>query len=311
MPDRPHLVVIGSANMDLVVRTEHIPAPGETVLGGAFVMVPGGKGANQAVAASRLGARVQFINRVGKDAFGDALLAALTQAGIDTQTTLRDADHPTGVALIGVDAQGQNAIIVAPGANHQVSSADVEAARESIAAADAIVLQLEIPLETVTYAIALAREVGTRVILNPAPVRHTDPLPDALLRQVDVLTPNEHEAASLLGRASPHGMDWTWAAEQLRAKGVGTVLITLGAEGCLAASAEGSFHLPAQPVPVVDTTAAGDCFTGALAVALGEGKDLEAAARFASYAAALSVTRMGAQPSLPMRAEVEVFNPVV
>lgn len=274
-------------------------------------MVPGGKGANQAVAAARLGGRVQFINRVGKDAFGDALLAGMTQAGLDTQHVYRDPGQPTGVALIGVDAQGQNAIIVAPGANHQVCIADVEAARESIAAAEVLVLQLEIPHETVAYAIAVAKKVGTRVLLNPAPVRYTNPLPDTLLAQVDVLTPNEHEAANLLGHASAEGLDWKDAAEQLRARGIDTVIITLGAEGCLLASAEGIRAIPAPRVPVVDTTAAGDCFTGALAVALGEGQEIEAAAQFASAAAALSVTRLGAQTSLPLRAEVDVFYTAV
>lgn len=305
MADGPRLVVIGSANRDLVVRTERIPRPGETVLGGAFVMVPGGKGANQAVAAARLGARVQFVGRVGQDAFGDALLAGMTAAGIETQHALRDAEQPTGVALIGVDTEGQNAIIVAPGANHCVSVEDIDAARESIAAAEAVVIQLEIPQETVAHAVAVARSVGTRVLLNPAPVRHTNPLPDALLCQVDVLTPNEHEAASLLGRESAEGQDWEEVAVSLRAKGVNTVVITLGAEGCLLASAEGMQSVPALPVTPVDTTAAGDCFTGALAVALAEGQSLEAAAVFATRAAALSVTRLGAQPSLPTRAEVE------
>ncbi len=308
MTAAPRIVVIGSANMDLVVRVEHIPAPGETVLGGAFVTVPGGKGANQAVVAARLGAQVEFVGRVGADVFGDALLAALSEAGVDTRLIARDPDQPSGVALIGVDAQGQNAIIVAPGANGQVGPADIDAARESIAAAQAVVIQLEIPRETVAYAVGAAKAAGTQVILNPAPVRHTHPLPGPLLRQVDLLTPNEHEAANLLGLESPEGLTWEEVAAELRARGVGTVVITLGAEGCLLASEEGLRRLPALPVTPVDTTAAVDCFTGALAVALAEGGSLDAAAQFATRAAALSVTRLGAQPSLPTRAEVDSFG---
>jgi ribokinase len=301
------LVVIGSANMDLVVRTEHIPAPGETVLGGAFVTIPGGKGANQAVAAARLGAEVKLVGRLGKDTFGEALLAQIVAAGISSEHILLDSEQPTGVALIGVDAQGQNAIIVAPGANSQVCPDDVEAARESIAAADAVIVQLEIPFETVSYAVETAEALGTRVILNPAPVRHNDPLPAELLRHLSVLTPNEHEAASLLGYASPVGLDWKTVALQLREIGVENVVITLGAAGCLLATPQGIARVAAPKVDAVDTTAAGDCFTGALAVAQAEGKDLVAAAEFAVRVASVSVTRLGAQPSLPSRAEVDAY----
>jgi len=300
----PRLVVIGSANMDLVVRTERIPSPGETILGGAFVMAPGGKGANQAVAAARLGGQVRFVGRIGADPFGDALLAQMLAAGIETEHVIRDPEQPTGVALIGVDAQGQNAIMVAPGANSRVSPADVDAARASIRAAAGVVIQLEIPRETVLHAVAVARAEGTRVILNPAPIRHTNPLSNDLLRQVDVLTPNEHEAANLLGHAEPEGLDWEQAATELQARGIPNVVITLGSEGCVVASRAGIQRLPAVPVTAIDTTAAGDCFTGALAVALAEGADLLPAARFATRAAALSVTGLGAQPSLPSRAAV-------
>lgn len=303
MTTRPRLVVIGSANMDLVVRTERIPSPGETVLGGAFVMAPGGKGANQAAAAARLGGQVRFVGRIGADPFGDALLAQMLAAGIETEHVVRDSEQPTGVALIGVDALGQNAIIVAPGANSQVRPADVDAARASIRQAAGVVIQLEIPRETVLHAVAVARAEGTSVILNPAPIRHTNPLPRDLLRQVNVITPNEHEAANLLGKTDPEGMDWEQAAAELQAR-VPNVIITLGSEGCVVASAEGIKRLPALPVTAVDTTAAGDCFTGALAVSLAEGADLITAARFATCAAALSVTRLGAQPSLPTREEL-------
>ena len=307
MIERPKVVVAGSANMDLVVRCPHIPAPGETVIGGQFVTVPGGKGANQAVAAARLGGEVRFVCRLGADAFGDALHAALTASGVLPDHLRRDPATPTGVALIGVDDRGQNAIIVAPGANHQLNPADIDAARDSIAAAAYLVIQLEIPPVTVAHAVALAKEVGTKVLLNPAPVSHTHPLPHALLRQVDVLTPNEHEAANLLGHATPDGLDMETLAQQLVGIGIPCVVITLGGEGCLLATQNGVRRLPALRVTPVDTTAAGDCFTGALAVALAEGQEIEAAIAFATRAAAISVTRMGAQPSLPTWDEVLNF----
>ena len=308
MSSAPRLVVVGSANQDLVVRVEHIPAPGETVLGGAFVTLAGGKGANQAVAAARLGAHVQFVGRVGADAFGEALHAAMSESGVDLDHLLTDPRHPTGVALIGVDDAGQNAIIVAPGANGHVSPADIDAARRSIAAADAVVLQLEIPREAVAHAVEVAHEEGTRVILNPAPVSYTSPLPGDLLRRVTVLTPNEHEAANLLGLPSASGLSMDEVARSLRALGPDIVIITLGGEGCIVATETDTRHIPAVPVTPVDTTAAGDCFTGALAVALGEGRSIEAAARFAVRAASLSVTRMGAQPSLPLRADLDALG---
>lgn len=311
MGESPRIVVIGSANMDLVVRAERIPSPGETVLGGDFMMAPGGKGANQAVAAARLGAHVTFVGRVGADAFGDALNAALTADGIDTTFLRRDKASASGVALIGVDAKGQNAIMVAPGANYTICPEDIDAARDNIAAAYAVVVQLEIPRAAVAHAIAVAKAAGTRVLLNPAPIRHVNPLPEELLRQVDILTPNEHETANLLGRSEPDGLDWEAAAQQLRGRGIEDVIITLGSHGCLIASAAGLEMLPAERVAPVDTTAAGDCFSGALAVALAEGRTLRDAARFAARAAAISVTRMGAQTSLPTRAEVDSISPAI
>jgi ribokinase len=305
MAQRPKVVVVGSANMDLVVRCEHIPAPGETVIGGQFVTLPGGKGANQAVAAARLGGEVRFVGCVGADAFGESLFAGMAADGIITDHLRRDPEAPTGVALIGVDDRGQNAIIVAPGANHRLTPADIDAARDSIAEAAYLVIQLEIPQSMVAHAVALAKEVGTRVLLNPAPVSVAEPFPHSLLRQVDVLTPNEHEAANLLGYASPDGVDMEEAARRLVEIGIDCVVVTLGGEGCLLATQEGVRHLPALRVSPVDTTAAGDCFTGALAVALAEGQEMEAAIAFATRAAAISVTRLGAQPSLPWRAELE------
>ena len=304
---KPRLVVVGSANRDLVVKTDRIPRPGETVIGGAFVTAPGGKGGNQAAAAARLGGDVWFVGRVGLDAFGDALAHEMARASIHTEFLTRDETAPTGVALIGVDAQGQNAIIVAPGANSQVGAGDIEAAAETIASAHAVLLSLEIPMEAVEAAVQTARTSSARVILNPAPVASRDALPDALLAMVDVLTPNEHEAACLLGLNSLEQTDWSQAAQELRTRGPSTVVITLGAEGCVIADGTGTRVVPAVPVSAVDTTAAGDCFTGALAVALGEGLSIDDAARFAARAAALSVMRLGAQPSLPTRAEVDAM----
>ena len=302
---RPRLVVLGSANMDLVVHSSHIAAPGETVLGHAFRQIPGGKGANQAVAAARLGAAVAFVGRVGNDAFGEQLRSCLQNAGIDATCLRSDPNEPTGVALIGVDDRGQNAITVASGANFRVDESDVEDASPFVAEASALLLQLEIPPGAVRHAISRARQSGIRVILNPAPASLADPLPDALLAQIDVLTPNEHEAAALLGYETTDGLDWMDAAARLHARGVKFVIITLGAEGCVLADATGVRHIPAIPVTAVDTTAAGDCFTGALAVALAEGRSPDAAAGFAAAAAAISVTRSGAQPSLPFRSEVD------
>jgi ribokinase len=301
----PRLVVIGSANMDLVVRSERIAVPGETVLGEAFRQIPGGKGANQAVAAARLGAEVTFVGRVGNDLFGEALRAGLQRDGIDTTCLQTDPTEPTGVALIGVDSRGQNAITVASGANYRVTSGDVDQAFHAIRRASAVLLQLEIPRAAVLYAAKQAHAAGIPVLLNPAPVSLADPLPDSLLACIDVLTPNEHEAAALLGYKTTEGLDWTVVAAHLLARGVRSVVITLGADGCVLADAAGARRISAPVVSAVDTTAAGDCFTGALAVALAEGRSLDEAAHFASQAAAISVTRPGAQPSLPTRAEVD------
>lgn len=301
-PKRARVVVVGSANMDMVARVARLPKPGETVLGTEFQSVPGGKGANQAVAAARLGAVVTFVACVGADALGDSLALGLEAEGIHTRYVVRDPDAPTGVALITVDeATGENVIVVASGANAKLSVGLVEMAADAIRTADVLVCQLESPLETVTAALKLAREAGKATILNPAP---SQALTDELLSLVSVLTPNETEVALLMGdaRAMPE------AAGTLRARGVGQVAVTLGAAGVLLVTEDGETRLPGRPVAqVVDTTAAGDCFTGALAVALGEGKSLDAAAAFANAAAALSVTKAGAQPSLPSRFEVEQF----
>jgi len=300
----PQIVVVGSSNIDMVVQVPHIPAPGETVLGGQFVMVPGGKGANQAVAAARLGAQVTFVARLGQDAFADASLQNFTAAGIDTSFIVRDAEAASGVALIFVDTGGENTIAVAPGANARLAPEDVDRAEEIIARADAVLLQLEMPIPTVAHTIAVAKRHGRRVLLNPAPAQ---PVPDGLLSQVDILTPNETEAVMLLGDSAAGLAGIAPTAEALLGKGVGTVVVTLGKEGAFVVERSGSYHLPGRRVTAVDTTAAGDTFSAALAVAWAEGRELRAAVEWAIAAAALSVTRRGAQSSLPTRAELEAF----
>lgn len=302
--NKPRIVVVGSANMDLVVRTERIPAPGETVLGGTYFQLPGGKGANQAVAAARLGGDVAFIGCVGKDAFGDSLISGLVKDGIDVKHVRRIEDSASGVALIGVDERGQNSIIVAPGANTMLNEADIDAAKATIESADAIVAQLEISHEAVTRAMHLAVLEGLHTILNPAPFHHGDQISMGLLSSLEVLVPNEHEAAAILGIKPGKRVDYRQAAGSLLSYGVGSVIITLGDQGCIVADEHGVRQIPASRVDAVDSTAAGDCFCGALAVAMAEGMSLDDAARFASAAAAISVTRMGAQPSMPMRSEL-------
>jgi ribokinase len=298
------VVVIGSSNTDMVVKAARIPQPGETVLGGQFVMVPGGKGANQAVAAARLGAEVTLVARLGDDLFAEASMRSFRAAGIRTEAVIRDPEAASGVALILVDEGGENAIAVAPGANARLTPADVDRAEAAIRAADVVALQLEVPMATVLHALRLAKRHGRTVILNPAP---TALVPDEALELADFLTPNETEAEMLLGGGAAGLGGIAATAEALRAKGAGTVIVTLGREGAFVVDASGSFHVAGRHVEVVDTTAAGDAFTGALACALGEGQKLATALAFATAAAALSVTRIGAQSSLPNRAEVEAF----
>jgi ribokinase len=300
----PRLVVVGSSNIDMVVPVPRIPLPGETVLGGDFQMVPGGKGANQAVAAARLGASVTLVARLGADVFAEGSLANFTAAGIDTTHVRRDPAAASGVALIFVGPGGENSIAVAPGANARLSPEDVDAAEPAIAAADLLLVQLEVPLPTVERAVALAKRHGRRVLLNPAPAQA---VPDDLLARVDLLTPNEHEAGVLLGDPSAAGEPAAAASALLR-RGPGAVILTLGARGALLATPEGQTAVPARPVSAVDTTAAGDTFSAALAVAWAEGRPLAAAAAFAATAAALAVTRRGAQSSLPTRAEVDALG---
>jgi ribokinase len=302
------IAVVGSFNMDLVVRLPVIPRPGETLLGGTFATYPGGKGANQAVAAARLGGEVIMIGRVGADAFGDQLLAMAQAEGIDTRFVDVDPDAATGVALIQVDAQGQNSIAVASGANFTLTADDVAAAFARLDGVDLLTMPLETPIETIEAGARLARQAGVRVLLNPAPAQR---LSLELLRNVDVLIPNEHEAAAMAGTEIRSQADARAAAARLLASGPGCVIVTMGDQGALIAESDGPeivyTHVPAFRVQAIDTTAAGDAFVGGLAVALGEGLPLPAAARFASAAAAISVTRRGAQPSLPARADVEDF----
>lgn len=368
-----NIVVVGSLNMDMVVRVSTIPAPGETVLGDQFATMPGGKGANQAVAAARLGARVSLIGRVGNDTFGEQLLQHAKRDGIDITHVARDEVASSGVAMIVVDVQGQNSIAVASGANAHLTSADVEKAMQTIGEFDALVMQLETPLEAVYTAARIASEKGAKVLLNPAPAQV---LQKDLLQLVDVLVPNEYElalmtrtswqcaanarrittkmlsfytAARIASRRSSKVVlntdpVWVWekevpqlgddvlapnayevaltggvawqshmgvrqAAGKILSLGAKNLLVTLGSQGAMLFNAEmeqGTI-IPACTVQAVDTTAAGDCFVGAVAVGLCEGKSLLAAAEFAGTAAAISVTRPGAQPSLPHRHEVTQF----
>jgi len=299
-----HVAVVGSLNMDLVARAARIPQPGETVIGGEFRNVPGGKGANQAVAAARLGAQVSMVGRVGRDAFAGPLLDSLAADGIDHTFVIQDPHAATGVALIVVDDAGENSIVVASGANMRLSPTDVDAAETAIAGADALLLQLESPLETVTRAAELARAHGVTVILNPAPAR---PLPVELLALVNVLIPNESETALLTGMPVGDQAEAEAAAGALRTMGVGTVILTLGQRGALLAREGETVMCPAFDVTPVDTTAAGDAYVGGFAVALAEGRTLSEATRWGNGAGALATTKLGAQPSLPARQELETL----
>jgi ribokinase len=300
----PRILVVGSSNTDMIIKLDRIPRPGETILGGELVTAAGGKGANQAVGAARAGGQVTFIARVGQDMFGDQALAGFVKDGINVDYVTRDKTNPSGVALIFVAKDGENSIAVAGGANAKLSPADVRKATAAFAGANVLVMQLETPLETVQAAADLAAKAGLRVILNPAPAQ---PLPDKLLNRVSILTPNETEAELLTGIAVKDDASAAAAAAKLRTRGVQTVIITLGARGAYVATESGEQLVPGFKVKAVDTTAAGDIFNGALAVAMAEGKPLKLAVRFANAAAAISVTRLGAQPSAPTRPEIDRF----
>lgn len=296
------IAVIGSSNTDMVIKTAHLPAPGETVLGGQFLMTPGGKGANQAVAAAKLGGDVVFVAKVGDDIFGQVAVAGLKSEGINTDYIVVDPDHPSGVATITVDEQGENCIAVASGANSALGPADIDRAAPQIEAASVLLMQLETPLATVEHAALLGRKAGKTVILNPAPAQ---PLSDDLFALLNVITPNETEAEILTGMKVETEHDAEQAARALRNKGVGAVIITLGSRGAFVLSESFVGLVPAPKVVPVDTTAAGDTFNGALAVGLAGGQTIEDAVVFANKAAAISVTRLGAQASTPTLKELE------
>ncbi|MDB4921923.1 ribokinase [Mucilaginibacter sp.] len=301
---KPFIVVIGSSNTDMVIKAGRLPAPGETVLGGTFMMNAGGKGANQAVAAARLGGNVVFIAKTGEDIFGKQAIELFKQEGIDPGYIIPDAENPSGVALITVDANGENCIVVASGANAALKPADLQKAKHIIENAALILIQLEIPFETVEYVVNLAAEKSVKVMLNPAPAYL---LPDELLRKISIITPNETEAGLLSGIKVINRQSAEAAARLLAAKGVETVIITMGAEGALLLH-DGVCHFFEAPVcNAIDTTAAGDVFNGALAVALFNGKGILEAVPFAVRAASISVCRMGAQSSAPYLDELNAF----
>ncbi len=295
------ITIIGSSNTDMVIKSGHLPAPGETVLGGDFFMNPGGKGANQAVAAARLGGEVHFVCKVGKDVFGETALQQFKQDGIHTRFVTQDPLAPSGIALINVDAKGENCITVASGANNCLSKGDIDAASEIFEAGDFVLTQLETPLETVVYAAKIAAKKGLKFVLNPAPAAE---LPAELFAHLYAITPNETEAEFLTGIPVNDLLSAEKAANILLHKGVQHVIITLGAEGALYKTAYETEHIPVAKVEAKDTTAAGDCFNGALVVGLSEGMSWTEAITFACKAACISVTRLGAQASMPRLEEL-------
>ncbi|MBQ6870358.1 MAG: ribokinase [Alistipes sp.] len=297
------IVVIGSSNTDMVVRSEHLPRPGESVLGGDFMMAGGGKGANQAIAVARMGHNVVFSAAVGRDMFGDAAVAGYQRFGVDTSYIVRK-DTPSGIALIMVDGAGQNSISVALGANNCLTAEDVMPALESVSAGDIVLLQLEIPMSTVDACVAVAAAKGAKVVLNPAPAAVVS---EQTLSKLYLITPNQTEAQTLTGIEVVDEASATAAAKALTAKGVERVVITMGSQGSLLYEDGVSEIIPAHKVSAVDTTAAGDVYNGALCAAIAEGVPLGDALRFATKAAAISVTRAGAQPSVPSREEVDNF----
>lgn len=293
-------IVIGSIHLDWILRVPALPALGDTVLSTSRTTAPGGKGANQAVALRRLGPEVEMVGVVGADSEGDELLANFATAGVGTAHVRRAPDAPSGVAIVAVDATGDNGILVAPGASGTLSREDVARAAPAFEGAAVVLLQLEVPLETVAAAVAAARSGGVPVVLNAAPAQ---PLPDALLAALDVLVVNEHEALALAPGA---GGDAAAAARTLLARGARSVVVTLGGRGALVADADGVEQIPAHAVDVVDTTGAGDTFVAAIAAGAGEGRDVRESARLASAAAALAVQREGAQ-NAPTLAEAQAF----
>jgi ribokinase len=298
---REKIVVVGSSNTDMVVHSQRLPSPGETVLGGEFLMNAGGKGANQAVAAARLGAHVVFIGCVGNDIFGQKALRDLSEEGIDIRYLKKDPRLPSGVALIMVDEKGENSISVASGANNALFEADIDRSRSGFAGCKFLLMQMEVPLKTIAYAAEWAAKQKIKVILNPAPAQ---PLPHGLYRSLFVITPNEKEAELLTGITVTDSASAGKAAKELCGYGVRHVIITMGSKGAFVFDDGGGRMVRAPEVKAVDTTAAGDTFNGALAVALAEGAALDDAVSFANEAAALSVLKLGAQSSVPFRKEL-------
>ena len=302
---RRQILVVGSSNTDMVINAAQQPRPGETILGGTFFMNPGGKGANQAVAIARLGGPVTFICKTGSDIFGHQSQQLFEEEGINTSYVFSDSGNPSGVALITVDEKAENCIVVASGANANLLPSDLEKAEEAIERADLVLMQLEVPMETVCFVADIAWQKGKKVILNPAPAH---PLPADLLRHLYLITPNETEAEMITGVKITDESSAAEAARALSGMGVQHVIITLGSKGALIYSNGKAEMVPALKVEAVDTTAAGDVFNGALTVALSEGRSLKEAARFACKASAISVTRVGAQSSAPYRNEVDIFG---
>lgn len=297
------ILVLGSSNTDMTVKTPVMPVPGETVLGGDFTMSPGGKGANQAVAARRLGGDVSFICKLGRDVFGENALKHYRAEGLGTGGVLR-SDLPSGVALITVDNAAENCIVVASGANLDITPADIAASSDALRACDILLMQLEIPVPAVLQAARIAHEAGATVVLNPAPYAA---LPEEIFSYIDLFIPNETELSAFSGLPVGDVPSAVRAAEVLFAKGVGKMIVTMGSKGSLLLDGGAPRTVSAFRVDAVDTTGAGDTYCGALCVALAEGRTLDEAARFASAASALSVTRMGAQTAMPTRQEAESF----
>ncbi len=294
------ILVIGSSNTDMTAKTAELPRPGETVLGGVFTMGAGGKGANQAVAAQRLGGKVKFICKVGKDMFGDNSIAQYEKEGLDTSGILR-SNLPSGVALIYVDSHAENCIVVASGANGDLTEDDIEKSRKDLESCDILLLQLESPIPSVLKAAKIAHQAGKTVVLNPAPAC---PLPEELFRNIDLFIPNETELSTFSGMPVTSQEEAQAAAKAMQAKGVGKLIVTMGSKGALICEGGPSVFVPAHKVKAVDTTAAGDTFCGALCVAISEGKSLKEAAEFACAASALTVQKMGAQNSIPYRKDL-------
>lgn len=298
----PSIIVIGSSNTDMVIKSTKLPTPGETILGGTFFMNAGGKGANQAVAAARLGGDVTFIAKTGDDIFGKNAIDLFKGEGIHTSYIMKDSLYPSGVALITVDANGENCIVVASGANAALSPTDLENTKQKIQEASIVLAQLETPLTTIEYAASIAYENRTKFVLNPAPAAE---LSSDLLKKISIITPNEKEAEKLTGIGITNIQSAEQAAKILNEKGVETVIITLGSRGALLFHEDHFTMIETLKVDAIDTTAAGDVFNGALVVALAEAKKMKEAVSFACKAAAISVTRLGAQASAPYRNEVD------